>query len=59
MPTKPKTLRPGRPPKDTSGVQQVCRVRLAPANRDWLVKTYGSVNAGLQSLVAEAMKSGD
>lgn len=49
--TKPPARKPGRPPLDQSGTQTVCRVRLAPAEVEWLVSKFGSVNAGLRALV--------
>lgn len=46
----------GRPVADPSGKQQTAQVRLAPAEKAWLVATYGSVNAGLRALVLAGMR---
>lgn len=43
--------KPGRPPLDPAGRQEVCRVRLTPTERAWLERVYGSTNAGLRALV--------
>lgn len=51
MNTKP--LKRGRPSKntDTTGKQLRVYTALTPAERDWLATNYGSVWAGLQTLV--------
>lgn len=48
-----KPLKRGRPKKDTDTTNKQLRVytALTPAERDWLAGTYGSVWAGLQTLV--------
>lgn len=55
MATEPKRPR-GRPPADPSGTQTAEKVRLSPAEKDHLRTHYGSVNAGLRTLVRMDME---
>ncbi len=57
LPTEPVKRGRGRPPKDESGTQKPCSVRLAPAEEAHLLAKYGSVNAGVRELVKLDMES--
>ena len=50
----PKKRKPGRPRTVPAGTLPAS-VKLTPAERDWLARAYGSVNAGVRALVAAAM----